>query len=95
VTHDERDQIRRYVERLDRRRATLADELADEVAQVKDLTMRDRGDWIAAVCRSAWSILRSRGDRADALLRRDEPAGDYAAIWRKLAARRQPTEPPA
>jgi len=50
----QRQAVRRYVERLDRQRATLADEIADDVAQVQGLTMAERGEWIASACRAAF-----------------------------------------
>ena len=82
-----REKVRRYVARLDRQRATLAEELADEVAQVHGLTLAERGEWIASVCRSAWAILRSRPDLTEVVGRRDLPAPDYDQIWRNLTAR--------
>lgn len=94
MTSEDAARTRRYVERLDRRRTTLADEVADDVAQVRGLTMVERGEWIASVCRAAWAIIRSRED-APRVLRGEPPAPDYEGIWRGLAARRARTEPSA
>lgn len=85
MTTDERARIRRYVERLDRQRATLADELADEVEQMQGLTMAERGEWIASVCRAATAALAARADARDIVLRPDPPAPDYAAIGEAIA----------
>lgn len=89
MSPEEREKVRRYVARLDRQRLTLADELADEVAQVQGLSLAERGEWIASVCRSAWAILRSRPDLSEVVGRRDPPAPDYPHIWRTLAARQR------
>ena len=93
MSPEEREKVRRYVARLDRQRATLADELADEVAQVQRLSLAERGEWIASVCRSAWAILRSRPDLSEVVGRRDPPAPDYHEIWRNLAARHLAARP--
>lgn len=93
MSPEEREKVRRYVARLDRQRATLADELADEVAQVQGLLLAEHGEWIASVCRSAWAILRSRPDLNEVVGRRDPPAPDYHQIWRNLAARRLAGQP--
>jgi hypothetical protein len=81
--------VRRYVARLDRQRATLASELEDEIAPVRDLTLAERGEWIVSVCRSAWAILRSRSDLAEVVGRSDPPAPDFDEIWRRLRQRHQ------
>jgi hypothetical protein len=53
MTREDRERVRRYVERLDRRRATLADELAEELAPVLDLSLTERGEWVESACRGA------------------------------------------
>lgn len=95
MTPDQRERTRQYVARLDAQRATLVDELADEVAQVRGLSMVERGEWVASVCRSAWAILRSRPDGAEIARHRDPPASDYEEIWRRLATRRANAQPPS
>jgi hypothetical protein len=69
-------------------RRTLADELEEEVASIRSLTLDAKGDWIARTCRAAWAILRSRADGARLVAEREPPAADYPAIWRRLAVRR-------
>jgi len=87
---------RRYVERLDARRRTLADEVEDDVAPVRGLTLRQRGEWIASACRSTWDILRAREDARRVVDHVDAPAPDFAAKWAALMAeyrRRTPSRP--
>jgi hypothetical protein len=80
---------RRYVEALDGRRRTLADEVEDDVAPVRALTMRQRGEWIASVCRSAWDILRSRPDGRRIIEAAEPPAADFPAKWAALMTERR------
>jgi hypothetical protein len=80
---------RRYIEALDRRRRTLADEVEDDVAPVRALTLRQRGEWIASVCRSAWDILRSRPDERRVIEEVEPPAADFPAKWTALMAERR------
>lgn len=82
-----RDRTRAYVARLDRARATLADEVEPDVAPVRPLSLEQRGEWVARACASAWAILRERPDAAVLLARREPPAPDLPATWRALMAR--------
>jgi hypothetical protein len=80
---------RRYVARLDARRRTLADEVEDDVAPVRGLSLRERGEWVASACRSAWDILRGRTDAQRVIDHVDPLAPDFAAKWAALMARRR------
>jgi hypothetical protein len=82
-----RDRTRAYVARLDRARATLADEVEPDVAPVRPLSLAEHGEWVARACASAWAILRARPDAAALLVRREPPAADFDAKWRTLTAR--------
>jgi hypothetical protein len=93
MTSEDRDRVRRYVAQLDRRRATLASALEDEVAPVRELSLAERGVWVASVCRSAWAILRARQDGRDVVERREPPAADFEAVWQQLMARRRAVHP--
>lgn len=86
---EDRERVRRFVERLDRRRAVLADELADELAPVRDLSLEERGAWVASACRGAWAVLRSRGDFEQMVQRHEPPAPDLPEIWSRLMDRRR------
>jgi hypothetical protein len=89
VEGDAADRVRRYVARLDARRRTLAEEVEDDVAPVRGLSLDVRGDWIASVCRSAWSILRARPDAHRLIDSVDPPAPDLASTWTALMAQRR------
>jgi hypothetical protein len=94
VTEADRDRVRSYVRRLDDARRTRAREIADDVDPVRALSMRERGEWIASVCRSAWSILASRPDAQRIVAMREEPAADFRPKWDALmAALRSKKEP--
>ncbi len=82
--------VRRFVDRLDANRRTLAQEVEDDVAPVRSLSLAERGVWVASVCRAAWSILQSRADAAEVVERQESPAPDLAARWQELMARRGP-----
>jgi hypothetical protein len=84
-----RARTRRYVEQLDARRRTLADELEDDIAPVRGLTLRERGAWIVSACRSAWAIIRSRPDGSRIVQDQEPPADDLPAKWRRLMARQR------
>ena len=79
--------VRRYVERLDAGRRTLAAEVEDDVAPVRGLSMQERGASVASVCRAAWAILRARPDAADVVGWQDPPAPDFGERWRALMDR--------
>ena len=85
---------RRYVAELDARRRTLLDEVEDDVAPVRGLTLRERGDWLASACRSAWDILRARPDAKRVIEHIDPPAPDFAAKWVAMMAQRQSRSSP-
>ncbi|MSP63651.1 MAG: hypothetical protein EXR72_25565 [Myxococcales bacterium] len=81
----------RYVEALDARRGTLVEEVEEDIAPYRGLSMEERGERLAAVCRSAWAILRARPDFARVAAYRDPPAADFAERWRTLMERRRRT----
>ena len=87
IEGDAADHTRRFVARLDARRRTLAEEVEDDVAPVRGLSLDERGQWIASVCRSAWSILRARADAQCVIDSVDSPAPDLASTWTALMAK--------
>jgi len=89
VTAADRDRTRRYVQRLDEARHTRAREIAADVDPVRGLSLQERGDWIASVCRSAWSILASRPDAERVIGLREDPAPDFGTKWMALMALRR------
>jgi hypothetical protein len=86
---DVRRRTREYVQRLDRARATLRDEVEPDVAPVRGLSLSERGEWVARACASAGAILAARTDRAAILARREPPAPDFEAKWQALMERRR------
>jgi hypothetical protein len=87
MTAGEQEHTRQYILRLDRARATLAEEVEPDVAPVRDLSLEERGQLVARLCASAWAILRSRGDFPRQIEHRDPPAPDYPEKWRAMNAR--------
>lgn len=53
---------RRYLEALEGRRRTLRDEVEDDVAMLRGLSLEERGRILESVCRDAMAILRARPD---------------------------------
>jgi hypothetical protein len=53
------------------------------------LTAEQKGDRIAAACRSGWAILRERPDFPAIADYRDPLPADFDAIWQRLMARRR------
>ncbi len=94
MTSDGRELTRKYIARLDRSRATLADEVEPDAAPVRHLSLDQRGDLVVRLCASAWAILRSRGDFPGIVAQRESPAPDYLDKWRTLNARLRATTAP-
>jgi hypothetical protein len=83
------DRVRRYLARLDHARASLADELAEDVAMLRGVGLSDRGRWVASACAAADAILRAR-KRMGLTAELDEPpAPDFFEKWRRLRQRFQ------
>lgn len=84
------ERTRNYVARLDAlNRRPLAEQLEDEVSAYRALSPKQVGITVAAVCETAWEILRNRPDFQRALSYRDPPAPDFEALWQKLVRRRR------
>lgn len=84
------ERTKKYVERLDElNRRPLAERLEDDVSAYRGRTPKQVAATVAAVCETAWEILRSRPDFDRALAYRDPPAADFEALWRQLVKRRR------
>ncbi len=60
---------------------------AEEMARYRGLTLEERGEFIAGLCRLAAATLEGRPDR-EAVLDREEPMSPEAeAGWRELVRR--------
>jgi hypothetical protein len=87
VMRDER--TTRFLERLERQRRTLADEVEDDVAPLRALSLTERGEVLASACRDTMAILRARADGAAVLSAPVERSPHWdAAIARYWARRR-------
>lgn len=52
--------MRAFVARLDQRRRSLAEEVEEDVAPARAMSLEERGRVLESVCRDAWAILRAR-----------------------------------
>lgn len=77
----------RFLDRLDAQRATLRDEVEDDVRFTRDLTPDERGKILESVCRDAMAILQARPDFEQAVRWRDPRSEESMNTW--LAAVRK------
>jgi hypothetical protein len=80
---------RHYIETLREMQRSPLDSLEAEVASSRGLSPEERGKRLAAVCRAAWAVLRSRPDFHQAVAYQDPLPADFAAKWSALAARQR------
>ena len=92
MTAEERERMRRYIARLDRQRATLRDEVEEDVADARQLTARQRGEWIVRLRADARAILLARPDRGKVLDLEEPPAPDFRTKWKALMERYRPRQ---
>ncbi len=78
---------KKFLDRLDARRATLRDEVEDDVAATRHLTPDERGKILESVCRDAMAILRARPDFDQAVRWQDPRSDESMQTW--LAAVRK------
>ncbi len=69
-----------FLAELERRRSN---EVASDCEDARNLSMRERGERLVEVCRSAWMILRARPDFKKAAAWQDPKAPDLALRWRE------------
>jgi hypothetical protein len=72
---------------LDERRRSLAEEVEDDVAMLRPLSLEERGKILESVCRDAMAILRARPDSESALQQRDPRSPEALALWQSLVDR--------
>jgi hypothetical protein len=63
---------------------TLRDEVEDDVAQLRGLSLEQRGRILESVCRDAMAILRARPDFEEAVQRRDPRSAESMQTWLRL-----------
>lgn len=78
---------RRYIEALREMQRSPRSSIEAEVASSRGLSPEERGTRLAAVCRAAWAILRSRPDFRQAVAYQDPLPADFAGKWSALRAR--------
>lgn len=87
MTSDDREQVRRYVARLDARRGTLEDELEDTAKLARGRTPQELDRDLQQVVRAGWAILMSREDKDRVLAWRDPLPEHSRLAWRRLVER--------
>ena len=75
---------RRFLEHLDAQRKTLRDEVEDDVAALRGLSLDERGKILESVCRDAIAIIRARPDAEAALQQQDPRSPESVALWQSL-----------
>jgi hypothetical protein len=74
----------RYLEQLEARRRSLRDEVEDDVANLRGLTLELRGKIVESVCRDAMAILEARPDFKQAIQHQDPRSPESMATWLRL-----------
>lgn len=74
----------RFLQSLAERRRSLKDEVEDDVAPLRGLSLEERGRILESVCRDAMAILRARPDAEQALQYQDPRSPESLATWQAL-----------
>lgn len=77
----------RFLQHLDAQRRTLKEEVEQDVAPLRGLSLAERGLVVESVCRDAMAILRGRPDFAQALLANDPRSDESERTWRAAVER--------
>ena len=77
----------KFLANLAERRRSLRDEVEDDVADLRELSLDERGRILESVCRDAVAILRARPDAEEAMARRDPRSEESEQTWRALVER--------
>jgi hypothetical protein len=81
------DRSKAFLEHLASRRRTLREEVEDDVAPLRGLSLEERAKILESVCRDAMAILRARPDFEQALRHRDPLSEESARTWKQLVDR--------
>lgn len=76
-----------FLKRLDERRGSLREEIEDDIAPLRGLSLEEKGKILESVCRDAMAILRARPDFEQALARQDPRSQDSLDTWLRLVKR--------
>jgi hypothetical protein len=77
----------RFLANLAERRRSLRDEVEDDIADLRGLSLEERGRILESVCRDAVAILRARPDAEAAMAWQDPRSEESEQTWRALVAR--------
>lgn len=80
----------KFLASLAERRRSLRDEVEDDVADLRGLSLEERGRILESVCRDAVAILRARPDAAEAMAWQDPRSEESERTWRALVERFRP-----
>jgi hypothetical protein len=66
---------------------SLRDEVEEDVAPLRGLSLAERGKIVESVCRDAMAILRARPDFESAIRHQDARSAESLATWLRLVER--------
>lgn len=78
------DRAARFLKNLEARRKTLREEVEDDVAPLRGLSLEERGKIVESVCRDAMAILRGRPDFERAVRHQDRRTEESMHLWLSL-----------
>lgn len=65
----------------------MRDEVEDDVAPLRALSLEERGKIVESVCRDAMAIMRARPDFAEAVQRTEPRSAEAMSTWLKIVER--------
>lgn len=77
----------KFLAHLDERRMTRREEVEDDIAPLRQLTLEERGRVLESVCRDAMAILRARPDFASAMAAQEPRSEASMKLWMDLVKR--------
>jgi hypothetical protein len=81
------DRAANFLKRLDQRRSSLREEIEDDIAPLRSLSLEERGKILESVCRDAMAILSARPDFERALAHQDPRSAESLDTWLRLVKR--------
>lgn len=79
------ERVRRYLDRLDAARARpLAEQLEDDLAPLRGISIEDRARLVKSVCAAARKLIDARADRERILGHQDPLPAESEARWLRL-----------
>jgi hypothetical protein len=81
------DRAANFLRRLEQRRSSLREEIEDDIAPLRGLSLDERGKILESVCRDAMAILRARPDFERAMAHQDPRSPESLSTWLQLVKR--------